>query len=109
MAINAELAEANSRLSQSSADPRIASIAKSCISADPNQRPENARELSDSIQGFINDLEEELQQERIQNERQTQRALEEYKRRKIKRAFLSIAVILTLVTLLSVLYLLQNR
>ena len=108
-AINAELLDAMSRLSECSADQRIISIAKDSISADADRRPANADELSKAIQNFINEVEVELQEERMQNERQQQKVTEELKRRKIRSVLFSTALALIFVIFLSTAHFLQNR
>src|SRR5262249_560367 len=83
LATDADLAGARERLGASGADPELIQLALRCLSPDKADRPANAGEVAAVVAAYRSGVEERLQQERLQRERQQVVAAEERRRRKL--------------------------
>ena len=79
----AEFAEAYARLDACGADEELIRLAKRCLSAKAADRPADAREVGTAVSAYQSSVQERLQQQRLERERQHVEAAEERRRRKL--------------------------
>ena len=89
------LSDAHQRLAACGADQRIVDLAIGCLSADPQARPTDASVLANRVRAFLTDVEQELQFERVENEKRKLQLVENQKKKKLWFA-LSSALLLAL-------------
>jgi tetratricopeptide (TPR) repeat protein len=64
-ASNAELGGAYARLDACGADAELIALARACLSAEPNNRPENASAVEERLTGYLASVQERLEQAKV--------------------------------------------
>jgi serine/threonine protein kinase len=82
-ATEARLDGALSRLRNCDADPALIQLAERCLAPRKSDRPGNAGEVAAAVAAYQAAVQERLQQERLERERQQVKAAEERRRRKL--------------------------
>lgn len=80
LARHADTSDAELRLKNCGADPRIIQIALRCLAENPADRPASGSEVAHAIRDFLDSIESELQEERIAREREQVQRTEEIRR-----------------------------
>ncbi len=82
-AARGELGEAFARLDDSGAEPDLIALVKQCLAPELEDRPRNARDVSDSMTNHLAGVQERLRQTELARVEANARAAEERKRRKL--------------------------
>jgi serine/threonine protein kinase len=107
LATEADLAGARARLRGCGADPELIELAERCLSPDQADRPADGAAVAAAVAEYRTGVEERLQAERLQRERQQVQAAEERRRRKLWMG-LTAAVLVALVVLAVALFLVNH-
>jgi serine/threonine-protein kinase len=83
MSQTGDLAEAHQRLNGCGADSSLRELAIACLAAEPADRPADAGVVAQELANYLASVEDRIQQERLNAERQKLLALEERKQRKL--------------------------
>jgi serine/threonine protein kinase len=82
-AIEADLAGAQQKLHACDADPELIQLAQRCLSPQKADRPADAGAVAAAVAAYRSGVQERLEEERLQRERQQVQAAEERRRRKL--------------------------
>lgn len=105
-----ELVKAYASLDITEADPELVSIAKSCLAADPADRPEDAEAVNRQFRQYIDNREEVRQQSKLNEARVTERLVAQQKRnRQLVWFSAAIASVLVVSALLGYMYLTEKN
>jgi eukaryotic-like serine/threonine-protein kinase len=96
-AANGDLADATARLDACGADAELIALTKLCLSPEAIDRPKDARAVADGLQGYLDGVQERLNQAELAEAAAKARAMEEAKRRRLTLALA--ATVLLAVTL----------
>jgi serine/threonine-protein kinase len=85
-ATRADLAEAFTRLEASGADAELVQLARSCLAAEPVDRPRDAGTLAVALTGYLESVEARLRQAEVERAAAQAKAVEERRRRRVSAA-----------------------
>jgi serine/threonine-protein kinase len=83
-AARADTAEALGRLDACGADAEMAALARACLAAEPEDRPRDARAVSERVSAHLASVQERLRAAEIDRARAEARAAEERRRRRLQ-------------------------
>jgi eukaryotic-like serine/threonine-protein kinase len=86
LAARAKLDDALARLNASGAEPELIALAKRCLAPEPGDRPANAREVAEAVEGLRADAERRARQAEMNRARAEVKSSEERKRRRVQYA-----------------------
>jgi serine/threonine-protein kinase len=89
-----ELADALARLDTCQADSQLLDLARSCLAAEPQDRPRNAKAVSDRLTAYLSGVQERLKDAELARAAALARAVEERKRRRLTMA-LATSILIT--------------
>src|SRR5262249_4599526 len=83
---NAELSEVHARLDTCGADHELVSLAKKCLAADQEERPDNGSAVEEVLSAYLNGVQDRLRKAEMAQAQAQARAEEERKRKRLVAA-----------------------
>lgn len=83
LAARGELGDAFARLDASGAEPELVGLAKRCLAAEPDDRPDDASAVASEVSGYLQSVAQRLRQAELDRLESETKAEEERKRRRV--------------------------
>jgi tetratricopeptide (TPR) repeat protein len=93
----ANLAEANARLDRCGADEELIALCRRCLSPNPAGRPADGQAVADGVTAYLDGVQEKLRKAELAQAEAKAKAIEEAKRRRLRRVLVATVLLAALV------------